>query len=85
MRSKTSTVAPVPISAGPVRNPTYRFINCRESIGDRLCGIVIHPRAVDQINSASESIELLVPQREIWNGVSDVTRVIEWSLKYNLQ
>ena len=33
----------------------------------------------NQINSTSISIEIEVPPKEIWNAVSDVTRVPEWS------
>ena len=33
----------------------------------------------NQINSTSISIEIEVPPKEIWNAVSDVTRVSEWS------
>ncbi len=35
--------------------------------------------ADNQINSTSISIEIEVPPKEVWNAVSDVTRVPEWS------
>jgi len=45
----------------------------------RIGGILIRMVVYERVSSTSEIIEINAPSNSIWNAVSDVTRVPEWS------